>query len=411
MILWTYLFSFLLYISLTFVFVKKRNFFKFKQWTTDTTFYRLWVIWCCFVLVLAPLTYLKIDMLVWMDSMNALVSGKLLPYNYVYLPIYAQFLSALYLPFYILRLNSPLLESYIIKLPVLLSYILSARFMAEMIPEHKNLAPIGIILAPMVIFNLFWGRNDIIMFIFLLISLMLLKNKKWFYSGIFASLSCYKFLLLPTIIVLNIIILQKYGRKKLIPFIYGGIIALIPSFIYYFYDPIFLSRLFPTLGSVGGWSKEIHPMHFFYFLKEQPGFKDWYFGSKIWFWLSISGMIISIILLLSKRLTSFQALGFCSAIVGLFNPENFLLEPTIGILWMDSVYRKDLRSKTAIFITLFIHTAVFFPYHNFYILSIAEKAPLYILDYGRGLYFGISIIYMLYINLISKNKEDLLHQD
>jgi hypothetical protein len=43
---------------------------------------------------------------VWYNAMIALLQGKTLPSDYVYLPIYAEFLSSIFFPFYMMNIWS-----------------------------------------------------------------------------------------------------------------------------------------------------------------------------------------------------------------------------------------------------------------------------------------------------------------
>ena len=89
---------------------------------------------------------------------------------------------------------------------VLAAYALSAGLMVQILPNRSQLAPLGIILAPVTIFYVVWGTNHVVMFFFLLIGLLLVKRRAWFWAGLAIGLACYKFLLLPTAVVLFVII-------------------------------------------------------------------------------------------------------------------------------------------------------------------------------------------------------------
>ncbi len=171
----------------------------------------IWCVWVSFLLLAAPLSYHQDDMNVWVTAIQNLLRGNFLPDTYVYLPIYAELLSAIVWPFHLIGLDSSLFIVFVVKWFVIFSYVLCAILMTKIVPEESEIAPLAIVLAPVTIFYIFFGTNHLVMFLSLLISIILIKRKKWFLAGVFAGFSCYKFLLIPTIIVLVLLIVIKEG--------------------------------------------------------------------------------------------------------------------------------------------------------------------------------------------------------
>jgi len=402
------LFSLITYITLALLLFKKKHLFDFSKWPPNQTLFMIWVMWLVFIGVLAPLSYYEGDMRVWVSATRNLLEGKLLPAYYVYLPIYAELLASLAWPFHSVGIDSDLFLVYIIHLPMVFSYAYCAKLMSEMIPEKSPLAPLGIVLAPVTVFFIFFGTNHIVMLFCLLASLALLKSKKWFWSGFFALLGCYKFLLIPTIFVLLIIIIRTYKWKGAIPFVLGGLVSLLPSFAYYCHDLQALLRIISHRAAIGSHAGHIEPFHFLFFSSRlMDGFEAWYLGNQVWLYLSLLGMLLSIILFLLKRLNTLQSLAFSCAAVAIFSLEPFRIEPMIGLLWLDAIFRRDLLSQGAIFSILFVHAATFYDLANSRFLVFAPQAPLFLWEI-RGFYLGVAIVCSLVVILFAKNKQDLV---
>ena len=405
-------FSVITFAAICWVVWKKRELLNFRCWPKNPTLFRIWAGWIVLLILIAPLVYHTGDMEVWLGSITALQGEKPLPDFYVYLPAYAELMAALSWPFVLAGIKSTLFLVYIIKLPVIFSYVYCAKLMSEILPEQSELAPLAIVLAPVTIFYLFYGTNHIVMFFFLLASLVLIKKEKWFWSGFFAFFGCYKFLLVPTIMVLLVLLLIRYGPKKVMLFCLGGVLFLVPSFIYYFYDPASLVRIIANQAAIGGHCSHVEPFHFFFFLNFLwpslwPGFQDLYVGQKIWLYLCLLGIPLSILFYLLKRLNFSQSLAFSSAIVAIFALEPFRLEPTIGLLWLDAVHRKDLRVQLGIFSILFVHAAGWYDIANSWVLNFHEAAPLFLWNF-RGLFLGLAIMITLLIILFEKDKTDFM---
>jgi uncharacterized membrane protein YidH (DUF202 family) len=113
---------------------------------------------------------------------------------------------------------------------------------------------------------------------------------------------------------------------------------------------------------------------------------------------------------LCKRLNFCQCLAFSCAFVAIFALEPFRLEPTIGLLWLDSVYRKDLRVQLGIFSILFVHAAVWYDLANSRILEFHVSAPLFLWNF-KGLFLGLVIIIVLLIILFEKDKRDFMFEE
>jgi hypothetical protein len=403
-------FSLIIYSVICWVVWKKRELLDFRGWPKNPTLFRIWAGWIVLLVLIAPLSYCHGDMLVWLVAVINLLIKKPLPDSYVYLPVYAELLSALSWPFVFAGIESTLLLVYAIKLLVIFSYLYCAKLMSEILPEQSELAPLGIVLAPVTILYIFFGTNHIVMFFCLLASLVLMKKEKWFWSGFFAFFSCFKFLLIPTLLVLLVLLLIRHGLKKVLLFCLGGVLFLAPSFIYY-YDPALLLKIIANQAALGGHCGHIEQFHFFFFLNSlHPGFQDWYVGHKLWFYLCLSGIPLSILFYLCKRLNFSQCLAFSCAVVAIFALEPFRLEPTIGLLWLDAVYRKDLRAQLGIFSILFVHAAVWYDLAYSRVLSFHPSAPLFLWNF-RGLFLGLAIIITLLIILFEKDKRDFMFEE
>jgi hypothetical protein len=401
-------FSVIIYATICWVVWKKRELLNLRRWPKDPTLFRIWAGWIVLLVLIAPLSFVALDMGVWVDAIANLLQENLLPNTYVYLPVYAELLTALAAPFDIAALQHTIILIYIIKLVVIFSYVYCAKLMSEILPEQSEIAPLAIVLAPVTIFYIFFGTNHVVMFFFLLASLVLIKKEKWFWGGFFAFFSCFKFLLVPTLLVLLVLLLIKYRLKKVLLFCLGGLLFMVPNIIYYCYDPALLLKIVINQAALGGHCGSIEGFNFFFALNHfYPEFANLYIGQKLWFYLCLSGVPLSILLYLRKRLNFCQSLAFSCAIVAIFALEPFRLEPTIGLLWLDSVYRKDLRVQCGVFAILFVHTAAWYDIAYSRFLVFYPSAPLFLWNF-RGLVLGLSIIIVLLIILFEKDKRDFM---
>ncbi|MBV6392152.1 MAG: hypothetical protein KPEEDBHJ_01374 [Anaerolineales bacterium] len=373
-----------------------------RQWPQHPTLFAIWVIWLVFLLVFAPLSYHEADMGVWRASIQNMLNGEILPENYVYLPVYAWLQSAFVFPFHFIGWDSPLLIVYVVKWFTILAYAACAPFMSGFLPKHSDLAPLGIVLAPVTIFYLFFGTNHIVMFLLLLTALILAGKGQWLWAGFFAAFGCYKFLLVPTFITFGILIFWQYGFKNALQFLLGAVIFIIPNAVYYFFDTGTLLRIVTQQAAIGAHGTHIEPFHFFYTISSRfEGFEAWYIGNKIWFLLSLSGIPISLILFNFKRVNFLQCLAVSYAFVALFALEPFRLEPLIGLVWLDAVERNDLPLQSSVFVTLFIHAAAWYDLANSAFLTFDPAIPA---DYwaGRGFYLGLTVILMIGVMVIKR---------
>lgn len=371
----------------------------------------IWVSWIVFLLALAPLSYHADDMDVWRTAIENLLRGELLPRTYVYLPVYAELLAALIFPFHLIGWDTPLLIVYAVKWFVIFAYIGCAVLMSRIAPNHSELAPLGVVVAPVTIFYLFFGTNHIVMLFFLLLALVFMKGGNWFWCGFFAAFSCYKFLMIPTVIVLFFIVILQYGSQRALRAWAGAGVFLIPNLIYYLYDVETFLTIVTHQAAVGAHSGHIEPFHFFYLLSQiVGGYEAWYINTRIWFLLSISGIPISLLLYRLKRLNFLQCLAFSYAFVAVFALEPFRLEPLVGLLWLDAVYREDVRLQTAVFSILFIHAAAWYETANSAILVFDPAAPRS-LWLAKGLFIGAAIVVSFWVALSGKVKKDLILAD
>lgn len=378
------------------------------DWPKAPTLRVIWIVWIVFLALLAPLSYHEGDMAIWRDAVQQILQGKLLPGDYVYLPIYAQAQAAILWPLHALGLASPLVLVYTIKWSVILGYHATTQLMAQMSPRRSELAPLAIALAPVTVFYFFLGTNHVVMFLFLLGSLALIMKRKWAWAGFFGFLSCYKFLLVPTVLVLVLIVWARYGRRCVVRYLAGGLVSLVPSLIYFAYDLPYLLRLIAERAAIGAHSQQIEPFHFLYAVnKVLPGLEAMYIGHEIWFYLSLLGVPVALSLFRLGRLNLLQSLALSYAFVALFAPEPFRLEPLVGLLWLDAIYRGDLRLQTAVFVVLFTHAAAWYDWANSRYLVFDPHMPSVVWA-ARGLILGLTVVLALAVVILGKNKADLL---
>ncbi len=405
--IFTAIFSISLYAFILWAVFKKKVLLNFRQWPKSPTLFMIWTIWAIFLLLLSPLSYYKGDMAVWTTATQNLLRGESLLDAYVYLPMYAQFLAALAWPFHVLGLDFHIGLVFITKWVLVFAYIGCAILMSKFVPEQSELAPLAIVLAPVTVFYIFFGTNHLVMFFFLLAALVFIRQKRWLLAGVMAALSCYKFLMVPTLIVLLVFVWAKAGWRSALWFVLGGAIVLVPNILYFGYDPQNLLRVLSNQAAIGAHSDKIEPFHFFYLLSQYAeSFETWYIGTKTWLWLSLAGIPVCLGLYWLKRLTFLQCLALGYAFVAIFTPEPFRLEPLFGLLWLDAVYRGSLKVQAAVFVILFLHAFAWYDLANSAFLSFDPAVPN--LWLGRGLVLGLSIIVTFGIILFEKDKRELL---
>jgi hypothetical protein len=280
--------------------------------------------------------------------------------------------------------------------------------MAGLIPEKSGLAPLGVILAPMTIYFIFNGNNHIVMLLFVLLSLLNIRKEKWVWAGAFAAISCYKFLMIPPVIVLAAIIAFRKGFKKFTRFSLGGLLVVAFNAIYYVIDPSKLTRILDHKAALGAHSAHIYRFHFLFgFSKLIDGFESWYIGNDVWFYIVLGGIPISLLLYRIGRLNILQSLAVSYAIVCLFGPEGYRIEPLIGIIWLDAIHRSDYRLQLMTLVLIFIDAGVWLQYAHPTNLIFDPTMPMFLFT-GRGLYLGIAVIGIMMVMLAGKNKQDLI---
>ena len=378
----------------------------FSRWPADRTVRRFWFGWLVFLFALSPLTFHAGDMRVWVEAMQGAVRGEPFAPTYVYLPIYAQVLGALLLPFAVVGVATPLVCLYVVHIPIFAAYVYCAKLMAEMIPRHADVAPLAIVLAPVTIFYIFFGTNHIVMLACLLVALRMMQLGRSLGSGLFAGLACYKFLLVPTIFVLAVVTIRTAGWRRSRLFIAGALASLVPSVVYYGANSDYLVRTLRSGGGMGGHSHHIEPFHAFYRLRDIAGFEDWYVGRRVWLYAAIAGALVSAVLYLSRRLNALQSLGVSAGVVALVSVEPFRMEPTIGLLWMDAVERRDLRLQTAVLVVVFTHAAAWFYPARPNIFAFYEPA-VRLFDMN-GTAVGLALAYLLVVTLLHGSRDGLL---
>jgi hypothetical protein len=389
--------SIAVYVGAAWLFFRRSEAVAFGRWPPDPTARRLWIVWLVFLFALAPLTFHAGDMQVWIGAMESAVTASPFPAGYVYLPVYAQVLGALLLPFQLVGAATPLTHLYVVHLPILVSYLYCAKLMAEWIPRRAGVAPLAIVLGPVTIFFVFFGTNHIVMLACLLGALHLLRRGRLFGAGVLAGLGCFKFLLIPTVLVLAAITARTAGWKRCGLFVAGGLASLLPSALYYLSEPDYLWRTLRSTGGMGAHSHHIEPFHAFYLIRSLGGFESWYVGNRVWLYVAVAGALLCILLHLRGRLNALQALGTSAGIVALFSVEPFRLDPTLGLLWMDAVDRQDARSQTAVLAVSFTHAAAWFhPAHSRFLDFYDPAIPLL---HMNGAAVGIALACLLLVTL------------
>jgi hypothetical protein len=252
------------------------------------------------------------------------------------------------------------------------------------------------------------GTNHIVMWALLLGAIVALRSRRFLWSGLLASLACYKFLLIPTVLLLGIIVAARFGRRPLTRFASGGALALVPSLIYYAYDPAFFARATGNLGAIGGHSQHLEEFHVLHAFRGIPGLETTYVQGRVWFYLAVLGVVLAAALYLRKRLNTFQALGLSCGVVALVSVEPFRMEPMVGLLWMDAVHRGDRRLQGAIAVLLFTHAAAWFPLASPRYLSFFPPAAG--LWEAKGLYVGVALLSVLACVLLAGGGVDLLEE-
>jgi hypothetical protein len=223
---------------------------------------------------------------------------------------------------------------------------------------------------------------------------------------VLAGLGCYKFLLIPTVFVLTVIVLTAVGLRRTIRFVAGGAASLLPSFVYYYYYPDYFFRTLGSAGGIGGHCHHIERFHAFHKIRNVGGFEGWYVGNKVWLYLAIAGAILSAILYLRGRLNVLQSLGLSAGIVALVSLEPFRLEPTVGVLWMDAVDRRSSRSQFAVLLVLFTHAAAWFYLAYPRLLQFHEPlAPHFNMN---GTAVGSALVVLLLVTVLEGSREGLL---
>lgn len=407
-VLWIILLSVALYASVAYAIWRKDMLRHVLDWPASPTLRRIWLVWIGFLVLLAPLSYHEGDMDIWLRSVRYLLSGRLLAVGYVYLPVFAQLQAAIAWPFHIFGLATPFVLVFVIKATVILAYHATTQLMAHLSPHRTQLAPLAIALAPVTIFYIFFGKNDVVMFLLLVASLALVKKGRWAWAGLFGFLSCYKFLLAPTVLVLVIIIWLQYGRRPAGRYVAGGLATLVPSLMYFAYDLPLLRQLVTASAAIGSHSQHIEPFHALYAVnKVLPGLEALYIGQDIWLYLSLLGVPVAILFFRFGRTNLLQSLALSYAFITLFAPEPFRLEPLVGLLWLDAVYRGDLRLQTAVFVILFAHAAAWYDAANSRFLVFDPHMPSVVWA-AKGFILGLAVALALAIVVFGKNKADLL---
>ena len=396
--------SLAVYGSLGWALLRRPDAVDFSKWPPDRIARRFWMAWLVFLFTLSPLAYLAFDMTVWTTAMQQALAGDPFEHRYVYLPIYAQVLGALLLPFSLAGAGTQLTFLYIVRAPIFASYLYSAKWMAEMVPRDALTAPLAIVLAPVTIFYIFFGTNHLVMFGCLLAALQMIRLHRWFWAGVLAGLGCYKFLLIPTVFVLTVIVATAGGVKRGMLFVAGGLASLLPSLVYYYYHPEFLVRTLRNAGAIGAHSHKIAPFQPFYRIRDFGGFGSWYLDNRVWLYLAIAGAILSAIPYVRGRLNVLQSLGLSAGVVALVSLEPLRLEPTIGVLWMDAVERRDSRSQIAILLVLFTHAAAWLGAAHPRILTTHQVVRY--LDMN-GAVVGAAVVYLLFVTIRSGSREGL----
>lgn len=382
-----------------------------NHWPAHPTLRRLWLLWLGFLAVFAPLIYQQDDMEVWTGAIANLLHGLPLPDGYVYLPAFAQFQAALVWPLHWLNLDSRLVLVWLVHWTVLAAYAACAPLLKELAADEPELAPLGIVLAPVTVFYLFFGTNHVVMAFLLLAALWALKREHPFWAGFLAGAACYKLLLVPTVLVLAGILWRQRGWKAVRLFTLGGAAFLAINLPYYLADPQAFTRLLANQGNIGGHAAQMDWFHFLYiFSRVWPGFEAHYLQGRLWLILTLLVAGLSLWLFLRRRINTLQALALSYTGVALFSPEPFRLEPLAALLWLDAISRRDRTTQTALAFTLLVHAAAWFDLAYFRMLSPDPQAPWWLWG-ARGFILGEALIFTLLVALQKKNRRASLFLD
>jgi hypothetical protein len=399
--LWVIALSIISYASLViFLYLFRHQIHFLFTWPTTPITRRMWIMWLLFLAIFAPLSEYPGDMQTWVDGVRYMAAGRQLPFWYVYLPIYSQFMAGLWLPFSVLNpVSAKVVLLYQIHALVLFAYAYSSTMLSRLAPDQREIATLAIIFNPVLLLNVFQGQNHLLMLACLLAALWMIWRERWFWAGFWVALGCYKFMLIPSAAVLTLIVLHRYGWKKLIPYFAGVLMTLIPSAIYYAYYPQRLLEIVSRFGSVGGHAYLIERYHFLFFVSNRiPGFNTFYLEHHIWVIIVVAGAVISAFLYWRGKLNSLQALGITEAIVCLAAPESFHLEPMIGLLWLDATRRRDLSLQTAVFATILLFSAAWYPDLNWDFESGALQLLMFLWE-PRGLVVGAAVISVIVLTV------------
>lgn len=384
------------------------------SWPAHPTFRNAWLLWLGFLALLTPLVYQLDDMQVWTGAIQNLLNGQPLPEGYVYLPFYAQLQAALAWPLRLLGLDNRLALVFLVHWVNLAGYAGCAYLLAtlatreELAESAAGLAPLGIVMAPVTVFYLFFGTNHVLMAFGLLAALLALRRGQAFWAGVWMGAACYKLLLVPTAIVLAWVAWKRLGRPAALRFLLGGAAFLLPNLLYYAADPAALARILASQGNIGGHAAQMDWFHFLYiFSRVIPGFEAIYLDGRIWLGLVMLTAGVSGWLFARGRVNVLQALALSYAGVALFSPEPFRLEPLIALIWLDAVVRKDSATQTALGFTLLVHAAAWFDLAYFRLFTPDPQAPWWLWG-GRGFILGEALIFTLVVMLRPRNRGESL---
>ncbi len=394
--------SLIIYTTIIYTAIKHPGLYSINIWPFDKNLRFFWYSWLVFLLILTPFTYNAFDLPVWVISAGNLIKGEILPDKYVYLPVYAMFQAAIAFPFIFFLADIRLLLVFIVKLTVILSYAYLPKIMVSLADKDKHIAPLPLVIAPIIIYYIFFGTNHIVTAFLLASSLLLMKKRRYILAGFLAGLSCYKFLLIPAIVLIFIIIFLKRGARFAIFFFVGIVISFIPSFLYYINDPSRLLKKISSFGAIGAHCVHIEPFHFlFAFKKFFPHLEAIYIHYKIWLFIVFLGFLLSVILYIFKLLNPLQAISLCYAITVIVIPEPFRLEPLIVLLWLDALNRDSYLLRLFTWILLLVHSASWFDFANFRSLAFDNSMPFFLWEY-RGVFIAAAVITTIIISLVDK---------
>lgn len=385
-----------------------RAWIDFILWPEHPTIRILWILWLGFLFIIAPISYHQGDMMNWVNAITSQLHGELLPGNYVYLPLHAQLHAALLYPFTLIGFEKFTLIVYVLHAVLIAAYGFSAGLMTKLTPHNQQLAPLMTVLAPTTIFFLFFGTNHILMWALLAAALYLQEQEQPFWAGFSAFAGGYKLMLLPTSGTLLAFVFLRRGWKQALTFFAGGLTFFVLNLPYFLSDFGRLERMWGSKALLGSYTDRLEPWHLLHLLGARfPEFQRWYLENDVWFFGIAIVCLLAVFLYHRKKVNTLQGLALSYASVVLLAPEPLRLEPLIGMLWLDTIIRKDRRTQVPVILIALVYAAFWYQQAYPQILTLAPYSGLMDPN-ARGLVTGLVVLVALISSLTSKKRAEAL---